>query len=73
VIVAVPVGIGCGEVDVVVVDCVGGFDSVGTEVADVEGVSEVLAASGSEESEQPATRSSVAKVRDRTPLIARRG
>jgi hypothetical protein len=73
VILTVPLGIGCGVADVGVVDWVEVVDSVETGVVDAGDVSDVPAASDSEEPEQPATRSSVAKVRDRTPLIARRG
>jgi hypothetical protein len=67
---SVPLGIGCGGADVVVVDWLEVVGSVETEVGGPGAVSDVPTASGSEEPEQPATRSSVAKLRDRTPLIA---
>jgi hypothetical protein len=68
VIVAVPLGIGVGVEDVVVVVAVVDVVEVGEEGVDVGDASDVRAASGSEEPEQLAVTSAAAKATDRSAL-----
>jgi hypothetical protein len=66
VILTVPLGIGCGGADVVVVAWVEVVDPVETEVVGAEDVSDVATAPGSEEPEQLASRSAAAKATVKT-------